>query len=115
MSVAHTSRTAYHEDADRLTGKRKIVYACIRDWPIPGERPSIEDIANETGERVATVCGRMGELQEAGMVVQHGTKRSPTTGKTVKTYVTATPRPPRLDRPSEQAELFGDDEATPYF
>lgn len=109
MTVRWTSRLAYREEIERLTGQREIVYACIRDWPIPSSRPSIEDIADHLDMRVASVCGRLGELKELGLIVEGTTKHSKTTGKTVNTYLIATYQEQApANQQGEQADLFGD-------
>jgi hypothetical protein len=109
MPVSWTSKLAYQQDIERLTGLRADVYRCVRDWPVPSSRPSIEDIANHLDMRVATVCGRLGELKEAGLILEGDPKHSASTGKRVKTYVIAPYREkPPADVKAEQGDLFGE-------
>lgn len=109
MPTSWTSRLAYHQEIERLTGLRHTVYRCIRDWQIPSNLPSIEDIADHLDMRVATVCGRLGELKEAGLIEEGEPKHSKTTGKKVKTYLVAPYREkPPADLKAEQIDLFGD-------
>jgi len=116
MPVAYTSRLAYREDFERLGGQRKQVWELVRNWPTPGSLPSIEDIANTSGLRVASVCGRVNELVKDGLIKEEGTKLSPTTNKTVKTYVAFVYREPaKPEKPPQQVSLFDDEPEPRYF
>ena len=109
MPVAWTSRLALAHELPRLSGRRKAVYEAIRDWP--GDKgPSIADLAEKIGCKESTVCGRLPELRDRGLIEDGPLKPSPQTQKTVKTYraIAYRPEPPpvtRFDRRG-QGQLF---------
>jgi len=95
MPVAYTSRLSLADLANDLPEKRRAVYDAIRRWPHePG--PSIADLAKVTGMKECAICGRVNELRRDGLIEDAPLKRSPETGKTVKTYraLAYRPQPP---------------------
>lgn len=88
MPIAWTSRLSIAQLADELSGRRLEVYTAIRTWDpvISGPGPSIEDLAQVTGRKECTICGRLNELREMGLVVCGPLKRN-STGKDAMTYI----------------------------
>lgn len=68
--VAFSSRLALKEllkDLERHSGQRRQVYLAVLQWQgITG--PSREDIAQATGIRLSSICGRVSELLEDGAI-----------------------------------------------
>src|SRR5690349_11604754 len=68
--IAYTSSVAHQiliQDVERHEGQKSAVYRFIRDWnDYPG--PSREDVARGTGLRLASVCGRVKELIDSGII-----------------------------------------------
>ena len=88
MPVQWTSRLAIATLAEELAGRRLEVYAAIRAWdPVErGPGPSIEDLAEVTGRKECTICGRVNELRELGLIVCGPIKKN-STGKDAMTYI----------------------------
>lgn len=68
--IAWSSRLALKNllaDLERHHGQRHQVYLAVKDWyGSPG--PSREDIARITGFRLTSVCGRVSELLQQGIL-----------------------------------------------
>jgi len=89
-NVRWTSRTAFWEEADRLPKSRKRVFDAIMSW-WGGPGPSIEDLAQRTGMKESSVCGRVNELKEAGLISESDPKHN-RSGKMALTYRIASVR-----------------------
>lgn len=85
--IRWTSRLAYSQELIKLSGRRLQVYQAIRDWPhhIPG--PSIADLAETTGLKECSVCGRVSELRKLNCIAEGPLKRNEDTGKSAMTYL----------------------------
>jgi predicted transcriptional regulator len=82
MSVAETSRLSYQAliDNNELGPRCKAVVAAIFiDGPL-----TRDEIAEKTGMRLSSVCGRVNELVCVGVLEETAPKRSPVTGKLQK-------------------------------
>ena len=84
MNVASTSFLSYAAVRDDGTTAKQCatILALLRTVPHVGL--SRTDIANLTGIRVGSVCGRVAELRDDGLVIEPGTRKCPHTGKSVK-------------------------------
>ena len=89
MPIRWTSRLSLAQEIDRLSGRRRTVYECIRTWDpaIQGPGPSIADIAATTGLKECSVCGRVNELRKLGAIADGPLKVAVETGKSVMTYL----------------------------
>ena len=81
MSVSTTSREAYKEHRD--TGKLGMQAQRILTAMIDGQGYSRRELARAMGLELSSVCGRVNELLQAGLLVeggevdQHGLMRCP--------------------------------------
>jgi len=66
--------------------KRFEVYKYLKAVDLPLSR---QDISDFTGEKLSTICARIHELKQDGLVVVVGTKRDPETNKKVQLLTTA--------------------------
>ncbi|KWZ53316.1 hypothetical protein WK57_30475 [Burkholderia ubonensis] len=89
-NASTTSFLAYVSvrDDGTVANQQAKILALLRT--IPATALSRLDIANLTGIRLSSVCARIAELRDEGLVFEPGTRRCPHTGKTVK-VVQATP------------------------
>ena len=62
----------------------QLIYQALRSSPDPISRA---DIAEHSGLRMSTICGRIAELLEAGVVSIAGTKKDSDTNKEVETII----------------------------
>lgn len=84
MTVDPNSIKAYHEDAERLNPQRQIVLETIKN----ATHPSSADIVRLTGISRTSVCGRLKELENDGLIRKGDKpKIDPFTKKTVNYYV----------------------------
>lgn len=110
--IAFSSRLALRDllaDLDRHHGQRWIIYQAIHGWS-GSAGPSREDIARVTGLRLTSVCGRVKELLDAGVVLKGPYKRQevvPGRALDVETLVAFAYREPVLHQvaPTPQMEL----------
>jgi predicted transcriptional regulator len=82
--VSTTSFLSYVAVREDGTTARQyaLILALLRT--VPTVALSRTDIANMTGIRLSSVCGRIAELRDDGLVIEPGTRKCPHTGKTVK-------------------------------
>lgn len=82
-AVSATSLAAY--DSIKASGKQST--QAMRVLEYIGRHPfsSRNDIAEGTGLRLASVCGRVDELLEDEVIEERGIKADPISGHTVKT------------------------------
>lgn len=110
MPVAYTSRLAYQEVQESLVGCRRRVWQAIRDWRqmhVNQPGPTIEDLAQVTGLKECSVCGRLNELRDLG-AVEDGPLWTNRSGKRAKTYRALVYRPEPAESAPRQACLdFG--------
>lgn len=83
-ATAETSFLSYIGIRDDGTRARQhaLILALLRT--IPGVALSRTEIANLTGMRLGSVCGRVSELRAEGLVFEPSTRTCPTSGRTVK-------------------------------
>ena len=93
-AIAYTSLAAYRslQDTGKLSPQEQTVLEALSRFG----GMTREELAHNTGMRLSAVCGRVNALIAAGKLIERGTKRSPTSGKTAKVV--------RL--PEGQRELF---------
>jgi len=103
-NIAYTSRLSYLATQAQISGKRREVYDAIRDWT-GGGQPCNDDLAEVTGLRLGSVCGRVNELKKLGAIEEAPVKTSPVTGHPVKTYRAVVYRQ-ATPRTEPQQELF---------
>lgn len=86
MSVAATSIAA-HKSLTRPVSKelRKTVFKAILYSDMNGM--TIEEIANETGIKLQTVCARRNELDKKGLVIDSGNRRKTSSGRSAKVWI----------------------------
>lgn len=84
MPIANTSRQSYDEHI--AEGKREkqltAVLNLLRKMPSAGL--SRNELSRVTGFQLSAICGRVGELKDAGLVVEDAPRRDPTTGRSCK-------------------------------
>lgn len=88
MPVSWTSRLSLAKLADELAGRKLEVYAAIRKWDpvVDGPGPSIEDLAEVTGRKESSICGRLADLSDLGLI-SRGPLKTNSTGKEAMTYL----------------------------
>jgi predicted transcriptional regulator len=88
MSIRYTSHAALASLESTLTGLRLEVYTTIRAWhPIDkGPGPSIEDLATTLHRKECSICGRLNELRDLGLITE-GPVKVNHTGKQALTYI----------------------------
>ncbi|MEM0967652.1 MAG: hypothetical protein AAGJ81_16005 [Verrucomicrobiota bacterium] len=88
MATQWTSRLSIAQLEEELSGRRLEVYSAIRAWDplIDGPGPSIEDLAEKTGRKESSICGRLAELRHDNLVVPGPLKQN-STGKEAMTYI----------------------------
>lgn len=102
--IAYTSRLSYLQTVGNISGSRRRVYEAIRDWT--GQEPPCNDeLAEATGLRLGSICGRVNELRRDGCIEEGPLKESPVTGHRVKTYRAVVYRQ-ATPRTEPQQELF---------
>lgn len=81
MTVAQTSLLAYYtlDPAKMQTVRDRILYTIDK-----AKMPSNADLERLTGIRLSSVCGRVNELCNEGLIELGGTKLDPFTRKTVQ-------------------------------
>lgn len=70
--TTYTSILSYRDllsDIERHDNQRRRVYAAVRDW-LGQQGPSREDIACVTKLRLSSVCGRVRELLDDGILIK---------------------------------------------
>jgi len=81
MTVAQTSIKAYKEHrASGLVGKQA---QAILDFMTPGVSYSRRELARKMGLDLSSVCGRVNELLEIGMLTEGSKRRCTITHKTI--------------------------------
>ena len=69
-----TSKAAAEKVATKTTERREMIYAFIADQ---GESGAINnEIANEFGLEIQSVCPRVNELAKQGLIVKNGTREN---------------------------------------
>jgi hypothetical protein len=83
-ATAETSALSYTEVKQDGTAslQRLAILNLLR--AAPNSSFSRNDLATMTGFRLGSVCGRVGELKAAGLVIELAKRRCPQTGKLVK-------------------------------
>lgn len=82
--IAQTSFQSFigiREDGTKVHQQQTIL-ALLR--AAPDVAFSRTNIANLTGMRLGSVCGRIAELRAEGLVIEPGTRKCPASGRTVK-------------------------------
>lgn len=82
MTVDQNSIDAYFQTADKRASQRKIILDTIRAF----QQSSSSDIHAFTGIPRTSVCGRLKELEDEGVIYKAGTKTDPITNVTVNWY-----------------------------
>lgn len=81
MSVSTTSRDAYKEHRD--TGKLGMQAQRILTAMIDGQGYSRRELARAMGLELSSVCGRVNELLQAGLLVEGESRRCSVTHKRI--------------------------------
>lgn len=91
MPIAYTSRQSFEAVQSGLCRSRLRVWQAVRDWEPayngtgqPG--PTIEDLAQLTGMKECSICGRINELRDEFEAIEDGPLWTNRTGKPAKTY-----------------------------
>ena len=105
--IAHTSRLALLDLADRLGDLQWEVYVAIRQWPHPHLGPCIAELAFATRRKESSICGRINELRAAG-AIEDGPIKLGACGKMVKTYRACVYRAPEPGTKEAHPELFSE-------
>lgn len=81
MTIAATSAAAYraHHETGRVSAQQQTILDALE----MGFAMSRREIADETGLELSSVCGRVNELLQIGLLVQVPTRRCNLTGRTV--------------------------------
>jgi CRP-like cAMP-binding protein len=82
--IASTSFLSFIATRDDGTQARQYAQILALLRTIPSVSLSRTDIANLTGIRLASVCGRVAELRDDGLVIEPATRKCPTSGRMVK-------------------------------
>jgi hypothetical protein len=85
MTVAQTSIQAYKEH--QAAGKVGKQSQYILDTMMPGRTYSRRELAIASGLELSSVCGRVNELLQIGLVSEASPRRCTVTGKTVSPVV----------------------------
>lgn len=80
--MAATSLEAYATEQTKFETVRETVYHVIQQAMMPSSR----DIARFIDVDRTTICGRLRELEDAGLIYKAGTKLDPFTHKKVNYY-----------------------------
>ena len=81
MTVAATSRRAYleHEAAGKLSEQQLAILNAME----PGQGYSRSELAEMTGIRLSSVCGRVNEMLQVGILTVQATRRCSVTRRTI--------------------------------
>lgn len=87
MTVATTSATAYrdHKETGRVSAQQQTILDALQD----GFALSRREIADETGLELSSVCGRVNELLQIGLLVEVRARQCNLTGRTVRPVMIA--------------------------
>jgi hypothetical protein len=85
MTVAQTSINAYKEH--QATGKVGAQAQAILDFMQEGDNYSRRELAVLTGLELSSICGRVNELLEVGLLVEGTKRKCMVTKKTVSPVI----------------------------
>jgi len=85
MTVAQTSINAYKEH--RASGKVGAQAKAILDFMNPGEGYSRRELHVLTGLELSSICGRVNELLEMGMLKEGSKRKCMVTKKTISPVI----------------------------
>lgn len=69
-----------HEDSGALGRQAGAIYAYLND----GRQRSRAELAMQTGMRLSSVCGRVNELLNVGLLFEGGNRKCSVTGRTIR-------------------------------